>query len=408
MRVVVTALGTFGDVAPLLRIARALEAQGDSALVLVNPFFEDHARGLGLSVRPVGKSWDPEAIATDPRFQDPSQVWREVFAPRIRDDFAATLSALDEAPTAGVVNHFWCHGGALAAEARGLPWATVALAPLTWLSSDEPSQLPGRRMPRWLLGPVIRWLVRPRTRRQYEPAAQQAARELGLRAVRDRFWGMQTRATLNVGLWSALWRGPARDDPPSARIVGFPGSSPAARIEPELDAFLAAGDPPVVMGLGSVLPKISAALYRGVAEACAELGRRAVLVGAPAEVAAGLGPDVRATASAPYAAVFPRASVVVHHGGVGSTAEALRAGKPALVLPFGNDQNDNAWRVERLGAAITLDRRLADGSRLRGALLRCLTSERLTGAAASVARRIGSEEHGEAVAAREIRRALGS
>jgi rhamnosyltransferase subunit B len=55
--------------------------------------------------------------------------------------------------------------------------------------------------------------------------------------------------------------------------------------------------------------------------------------------------------------VMPRASAIVHQGGVGTTAQALRAGRPALVVPFGQDQPDNARRAARLGVARTITRR---------------------------------------------------
>jgi UDP:flavonoid glycosyltransferase YjiC (YdhE family) len=406
VKVVLTALGTLGDVAPLLAVAGALEALGVGTVVLVNPAFEAYARGLGLTVHAVGPAWDMETIAKNPRYRDPSHVWREVFAPRIRGDFATTLTAIDGIKAAGVVNHFWCHGGAFAAEARGLPWATIALAPLAWLSSRDPSQLTGRPLPRWLLSPIVRWFLRPRTGRTYEPAVRQAARDVGLRPLADRFWGVQRRAAVNIGLWSPFWRGRADDDPPAARIVGFPASLAESRLPPEVETFLGAGEPPVVMGLGSVLPAVAQALYREVAEACVQLGRRVLLVGATREVGDGLRPAVHTTTAAPYAAVFPRACLVLHHGGIGSTADGLRAGRPTLVVPFGNDQYDNAWRVERMRVGVMLEKGRAAGHALRDALRRCLTSPSLSPAAAAVANRIRGEEDGAAAAAREIRRAF--
>jgi UDP:flavonoid glycosyltransferase YjiC (YdhE family) len=66
--------------------------------------------------------------------------------------------------------------------------------------------------------------------------------------------------------------------------------------------------------------------------------------------------NVIAVAYAPYAQIFPRASVIVHQGGIGTTGQALRAGKPMLVMPFGGDQYDNGARIERLGAGRTIMR----------------------------------------------------
>src|SRR5580692_562250 len=238
MRILLTALGTIGDVAPMLRIAEALEAGGTQTLVFVNRFFEAHARSLGLSVRAVGQAWDPEQIARDPQLYDPSHLFRRVFVPAIRDEFHAVTEALAAPGAAGLVSHFWCFGGALAAEARGLPWATVSLAPIAWLSVRDPSQIAPFPIPRWVLGSAIRWLVRPRTLELYEPHVQEAARVLGLPERPNRYWGMQTRAALNVGLWSPSWRPPAADDPPNARIVGFPA------VERNVAAWLGAPSAP--------------------------------------------------------------------------------------------------------------------------------------------------------------------
>jgi rhamnosyltransferase subunit B len=424
MRIALTALGTIGDVAPMLRIAEALEAGGTETLVFVNPFFEAHARSLGLSVRAVGEPWDPEQIARDPRLRDPSHVFRQVFAPGIASEFRAVDEAMAESPTAGVVSHFWCFGGALAAEARRLPWAAVSLAPIAWLSVRDPSQIAPFAIPRWILGSVIRWLVRPRTLELYEPHVQEAARGLGLAELPNRYWGMQTRAALNVGLWSPSWRPPAADDPPNARIVGFPAvarnvaawlgapsaSDPAAQLPAAIESFLRdapAENAPVVMGMGSVFSAVAEPLYREAAHACVALGRRALLVGGPESLGAELGPWIRTAASVPYAAVFPRASVVVHHGGAGSMAAGLRAGRPAVVIPLANDQFDNAALVERLGAGIALPQARALRGRLRTAIAQCLASRPMAAKAVSVAHELATEEDGAIVAAREIRRAFG-
>ena len=111
------------------------------------------------------------------------------------------------------------------------------------------------------------------------------------------------------------------------------------------------------------LPWLSTALQSGdffevSAQAAARLGRRAVLL--VGQDAAALSrcrsPDTIAVDYAPHAALFPRAAANVHHGGIGTTGQAMRAGKPMLVVPFAHDQPDNAWRVERLGISRTISR----------------------------------------------------
>src|SRR6185436_6166855 len=99
--------------------------------------------------------------------------------------------------------------------------------------------------------------------------------------------------------------------------------------------------------------------YQQSAAAAAELGQRAVLLigrdprNAPREP---LPDGVQAAGYAPFSELFSRASAIVHQGGVGTTAQALRAGRPMLFVPFAHDQPDNAARVIRLGVARQIDR----------------------------------------------------
>jgi rhamnosyltransferase subunit B len=159
-------------------------------------------------------------------------------------------------------------------------------------------------------------------------------------------------ADLNLGVWPEWFCPPAPDDPPRSRMCGFVFDivNASAPIAPDIQTFLAAGDAPVVVGFGSAASLHAADRYRAVAKACEKLGRRCLLIGPSANVVAPT-QNVMAVASAPYARVFPSASVVVHHGGFGTCGEVLRAGKPSLVMPFGFDQFDIAARLQdaRLG-----------------------------------------------------------
>ncbi len=101
------------------------------------------------------------------------------------------------------------------------------------------------------------------------------------------------------------------------------------------------------------------------------LGRRAVLLAGArdaARLAKIVGPGELVREHAPHAMLFPRSAGVVHHGGVGTTAEALRAGRPQLVVPFFGDQPDHASRIERLGIGVALKLSRYDVRRATAAL----------------------------------------
>jgi rhamnosyltransferase subunit B len=142
-----------------------------------------------------------------------------------------------------------------------------------------------------------------------------------------------------------------------------------------LETFLNAGLPPVVFTLGSAAVLDAGDFYEQSALAAEQLGVRAVLLvgNDPRNLPAHKVPDSICIAEyAPYSGLFPRASLIVHQGGVGTTAQALRAGKPMLVMPYSHDQPDNARRVRRLGVAkvIQRDRYRADtAARVIGEML---------------------------------------
>jgi rhamnosyltransferase subunit B len=125
----------------------------------------------------------------------------------------------------------------------------------------------------------------------------------------------------------------------------------------ELMQFLNADEPPLVFTLGSSAVITPGNFYRESIQAANRLNRRAVLLmgkNAPPE---NLSKNIIAVNYAPYSQIFSRASVVVHQGGIGTTAQALRAGCPTLIVPYSHDQPDNAARVERLGTSRTLSRK---------------------------------------------------
>ncbi|HLL99711.1 MAG TPA: nucleotide disphospho-sugar-binding domain-containing protein, partial [Pyrinomonadaceae bacterium] len=94
---------------------------------------------------------------------------------------------------------------------------------------------------------------------------------------------------------------------------------------------------------------------------------------------------------APYAKIFPRASAIVHQGGVGTTAQALRAGKPMLVMPCGSDQYDNGARIERLGAGHTIMRKRYKTDRVAARLKQLFDNPSYEKTAAELGRRVQAE-----------------
>ncbi len=279
----------------------------------------------------------------------------------------------------------------------------MALAPIYLLSAYDPPH--GPRYP-LAVDPKSFWAV------EYNRAilglARTAAgllvhpvrrlrRQIGLPPAADEpfFTGART-ARATVALYSPLLGQSQPDHPPNCEIVGFTfhDSDGAGReLEPELEAFLAAGPPPLVFTLGSFAVHGPRDFYSASRAAARALGQRAVILStAEDRDRAEPSPDLITCAYVPHSLLFPRAAAVIHHGGVGTTGQALRAGKPQLVVPFLGDQPDNGARIQALGVGRVLESRRYDPERAASELRLLLESPRYGRRAAEVGRIVSRED----------------
>ena len=169
---------------------------------------------------------------------------------------------------------------------------------------------------------------------------------------------------------------------------------------PALEAFLAAGGPLVSIGFGSMVSTDPAAMTDLVVGAVRRAGVRAVILSGWGGLAT-LPPsdDIFVAESVPHDWLFPRVRAIVHHGGAGTTGAAVRAGVPAVVVPFGVDQPFWASRVRALGIGTTpIPRRRLSEERLAGALAQVVTDEAMRRRAAVLGAQVRAEDGvGEAV-----------
>jgi UDP:flavonoid glycosyltransferase YjiC (YdhE family) len=315
----------------------------------------------GLAFHPIGPDFDPSDPAELKRAmhkrRGPEYVLREMTLGHLRtafDDLRPAAAATDLS-----VTHPLALGAQLLARAAGRPWASSVLSPLSLFSTTDPAIFSGVPFEQGLarLGPrgqrivlrladfvLSRWLAPYRA----------IEAELGLAPGPNPILHGQHSPHLVLALFSPHF-GPRQDDWPANTVAtGFPFLADPQPLAPEIERFLAAGPPPVVFTLGSAAVGAAGAFYERSIAAVERLGRRAVLlIGTdPANLPRrALPEDQLAVTYAPHAALFARAAAVVHQGGVGTSAEALRSGRPMLVVPHCHDQPDNAHRLERLGVA---------------------------------------------------------
>jgi UDP:flavonoid glycosyltransferase YjiC (YdhE family) len=361
-------VGSLGDLYPVLSVARALDLCGIEPRLALPPEDCETARRWGLLATPVGPSQaeicerlgvtrDEIAAAV---LRDASPMVNQVLVPML-PALVEQLAPLARGTSCVAATAFALHAP-LVAEAARLPFVPLVLQPMLVFSALDPPR--GRRfgpaIPTPRHGPARAWnrlflgLARRVLQRRHGRVLDGVRGDMGLPPHHSTPLVDPGPADvpLRLGLWSPRFAPLPADAPDGLALTGFP-PAPEGVLPVEVQRWLDAGPPPLVVTLGSVAQGLGGARFWAEAAALARsLGLRAVLLHGKAPVQEG--PDLLPLSYAAHAPLFPQAAAIVHHGGIGTTAEALRAGRPQLVVPVGADQPDNAARLIRLGAAISL------------------------------------------------------
>lgn len=421
-RIVISTFGSFGDVHPYVAIALELKARGHSPVIATSEIYREKMDAIGIEFRPVRPdmpSYDePDKVAAliegamDPRVGGEKVL--DMILPHLRDAYEDLNAAAEGADL--LLTHPLPFVGPMVAQARKLPWVSSVLAPASFLSVYDPIVPPQwpwlyhmMRLSPWV-GRGVMALAKIKLDKLTKPVYDLRA-ELGLPRGEPPILGGMHSPTNVLALFSKLMAEPQRDWPPNTVVTGFPfydrrdyfgetGTSP------ELLRFLDGGLPPIVFTLGSSAVWVARDFYRDSIAAAQVLGQRALLlVGPPRNMPTTLPDGVAAFEYAPYSEVLPRACAIVHQGGVGTTGQGMRSGRPVLILPHAHDQFDNAARVVRLGCGRTLPRpRYNVESATRE--LKMLLSDPKYGESAAKVGEVVRKEPGAWVAAAEIEKVL--
>ncbi|MES2974061.1 MAG: glycosyltransferase [Pseudomonadota bacterium] len=410
MTLIVVALGSAGDVHPLLAVARALAQQGHAVEFLTNPEFEQTVRGAGLAFVPVGTRAQYQQAAGNPALWHPIKglgvLWRNLYAPAIRPVLEHIRMRAGGSGRCAVLAPPMAFGARLAHEADGTPLVGAYTAPAMLRSCLNPLTIAQYRVPGWTPHGMRRAVWRALDHYKLEPMAapliaamRQELRLPPLEASIFGEWMYAPRA--GVGLYPAWFAAPQPDWPAPVTLTDFPlsGDFAAANLPGEALTFLDEGSAPLVFMPGSAMQHAHG-FFAAAAQACATLGRRGILLTQqPGQLPATLPPGVRHFGALPFGALLPHAAALVHHGGIGSCAQALRAGIPQLAMPMAHDQFDNTMRLESLGVGRRIDARHLDAARMAGALAALLADASVAAACRQAALRLPGQAGGRDAAA---------
>lgn len=363
MNVLLFPIGSHGDVHPFVGIGLALKARGHRVTLIANEHFGPLAARVGLDFEMLGTEADFRQALDDPGLWKPMEGFRFVVKYAIlrslRPIFERIKASADDRATV-VVAPVLAFGARVAQEKLGIPLATVILQPSVIRSVLNPPVLPFH----WLVSrlPIAarRLFFRYADARLIDPLIGPEVNafraELGLPPVHrfmDDWWLSPARV---IGLFPDWFAPIAPDWPPRVVLTGFPlfDESASMPLGSDVASFLDAGPPPIVFTPGSGNAQARDFLNAAV-DACRRLDRRGLLLTRfPEQVPDDLPDGVRHFGFVPFSQVLPRSAALVHHGGIGTSAQGLAAGIPQLIMPLAHDQPDNAARLERLGVARSL------------------------------------------------------
>lgn len=418
-RIVITSYGSTGDLNPFLAIAVALRDRGHDVAFAVEESMAPPVTALGFPVRRLSGDmerdllpYQREMFGGGSPFASVGAIVTHYIAPTLRARIEELRAACAEADL--LLSSASQMAARAAAELTGVPWISVALSP-TFASRYLIPQPQRVTLPAALQHTVNRvsWAMGNAVLRRIVDRPINAVRaEFGLPPGRDLLsYGSLSRVSSAVAV-SPTFAARPPDWPSYLRVTGFCfWDSPATWSEPpELTALLDGAQPVVAVSTGSMAPSVKrqfADFFAASVAAIRSLGARALVIGTdPASL-----PEVPLDGAslivpfAPFSSVYPRCAAVIHHGGIGTLAQALRAGVPSLVVPWGADQFFTAGQVSRIGAGRWLPRRGYSAERARTSLGALLNDDDYRHSAQAIAAKIATEDGPGAICA-AVERAL--
>ena len=360
MKVILTAIGTSGDVFPLIALGIMLKSRGHEVVLITHGHFGVVAIRAGLGFSPIGSEQEyKRCVVVEPQIWDSAAGVTNVLqcavglAPEV---YETILDNIQPGRTI-IVAHYLDFASRLIQQTDDVPVVTAVTSPMGLRFAD-----PG----------IADQVLPPQFR--------------SLQASLGPGWNLSP--LLTIGLFPAWLTRPQRDWPSQLRLTGFLFFDGAGPIPTETKAFLDSGSSPIVFRPG---PPAETAVsdaktyMTAAADACRLLRRRGLVLGAFQNPIQELPSSMHHAAFAPLTKILPHCAALVHHGGIGTIAAGMKCGLPQLAVPMCLDQPDNAACMRQLGVGDLIAPREVSGPSLAARLNQLLNSATVKQRCADVA-----------------------
>ena len=383
MNVLIVAVGSYGDVLPLVGLGRELCFRGNDVTFFTNAHFAELVQHAKLNFVPLGTVADYDAIANHPDLWHPHKGWRlimkRLYSVHMQTAYSTLCNHLKPEATV-IVSSTLGFAARLVQETHKIPHATVHFSPGVFHSAYQPPKMPNLPMPDWLpvwvkqgiwagldyaiIDPVVK------------PQLNRFRHHLGLPPVSRIFHTWMHSPDVVLGLFPDWFATPQPDWPPQTVLTGFPLYDDVhdSALPTAVQTFLEAHPQPLVFTPGSA-NKHGKTFFAEATTTCQEMNRPGIfLTRYPDQLPQPLPRHMIHFSYVPLSLLLPHCAALIHHGGIGTCSQALQAGIPQLIRPYAFDQFDNGRRVEKLGVGLTLAGRSFRSARIIQSLDHILTS----------------------------------
>ena len=351
-------LGSHGDTHPFIGLGLRLQQRGHRVTIGANELFGPLIKNVGLEFEQIGSAEEFNNAIANPALWKPMTAFKTVaelgMIPFLRPAFDAIKKHYLPGKTM-VTAHAIALGARIAQEVFHVPLATIHLAPCVFRSAEKVPYFAGLGYLRYMPAFAVRSLFKAADFLVIDPILKgpiNALRaEFGLpptNGIISEYWNSPDGV---IGLWPQ-WFGPVQTDwPKQVHLTGFPlyDEKGIEGLSDELKKFIANGTPSIAFTFGSAMLHAHQPMQTAI-DACQIANQRGLLLTRHRQqVPANLPSNMLHVDYAPFSELLPKCAMLIHHGGIGTTSQALLAGIPQIIMPLAHDQHDNANIIKSLG-----------------------------------------------------------